>query len=476
MIPSLRDPAGCLFAHNGRILRAVSREAVPAFQAFHSSSLAQTLASRGRIARTTVLPADQVEALLADPDIEHACRESDIGMLVEHEAVPFPSFPYEWPPEMLHAAACLTLDLAEGLLPEGMGLKDATPYNVLFRGPHPVFVNVLSVEQRDPLDPAWLPYAQFVRTLLLPLLLNKYLGVPIAQLLTTRRDGIEPEEAYRLCGPLRKLLPPFLGLVSIPAWLGSGRKARDPSIYEQKRLADPERARFILASLFRQLRRTLERLAPQKGRVSSWSNYMVGDNNYSPEQFREKEVFIEEALSAARPARVLDIGCNTGHFSGMAARAGAAVVAIDSDPVVVGEAWRAARAARLDILPLVVDITRPSAGIGWRNQECTSFLDRARGRFDLVMMLAVLHHLMVGERIPLAEVLDLAAEVTTRFLIIEFIAPDNPMFRAMTRGREALHKDLTPALFERGASARFNLLRSRRPGNSSRWLYLLEKK
>jgi len=475
MISSLRDPAGCLFAHNGRILRAISREAAPAFQAFHSSSLAQTLASRREIARTTVLGAAEVEALLADPEVERRCREADIGMVVEHEAVPFPSFPYEWPPEMLHAAACLTLELAEKLLPEGMGLKDATPYNVLFRGPHPVFVDLLSVERRDPLDPTWLPYAQFVRTFLLPLLVNKHLGVPIAQSLTTRRDGIEPEEAYRLCGPLRKLLPPFLGLVSIPVWLGARQDPDSQAVYRRKSAGDPECARFILACLFRQVRRTLDKLAPESGRKSPWSRYMVSDHNYTPEQFNEKQAFVEEALKQVRPVRVLDIGCNTGHFSLMAARAGASVVAIDSDPVVVGELWRAACREQLDVLPLVVDITRPSAAIGWRNRECAPFLERAGGRFDLVLMLALLHHLLVGERIPLTEVVDLAAELTTRFLLIEFIAPDDSMFRRIARGRDELFKGFTGEVFESALACRFKLVRSCRLGESGRWLYLVGK-
>ena len=60
-----------------------------------------------------------------------ASREAGVW---EHERIPFPSFPYEWPPEMLEAAGSLTLDLAEAALEEGFGLKDATPYNVLFRG------------------------------------------------------------------------------------------------------------------------------------------------------------------------------------------------------------------------------------------------------------------------------------------------------------------------------------------------------
>src|SRR3954471_13822093 len=120
---------------------------------------------------------------------------------------------------MLHAGGVLTLLLARTLLADGIGMKDATPYNVLFRGPQPVFIDLLSVEKRDPGDPTWLPYAQFVRTFLLPLLANKYFGIALDQILTTRRDGLEPEEVYQWLKPSQKFLPPFLSLVSMPKWL-----------------------------------------------------------------------------------------------------------------------------------------------------------------------------------------------------------------------------------------------------------------
>jgi SAM-dependent methyltransferase len=181
-------------------------------------------------------------------------------------------------------------------------------------------------------------------------------------------------------------------------------------------------------------------------------------------------------MGAFRPRRVLDVGCNNGFFSSIAARAGAGVVAIDSDPVVVGNTWRQARAESLDILPLVVNLTRPTPAVGWRNSECPSFLDRARGAFDAVMMLAVLHHILVTERIPLAEVVDLAAELTTDLLVIEFIAPQDSMFKRLTRGRDHLYADLSVAGFEGAFRERFDILRVAHVDDTFRWLYLLRKR
>jgi hypothetical protein len=174
----------------------------------------------------------------------------------------------------------------------------------------------------------------------------------------------------------------------------------------------------------------------------------------------------------------LSAGCptaNTGLFSLIAARNGASVVALDYDPVVVGEVWRQAQAARLPVLPLVVDLTRPTPGMGWRNRECTGFLERARGHFDAVLMLAVIHHMLVTERVPLVEILDLAADLTRDIVVIEFVAPDDTMFRRLTRGREELHKDLTPAVFEAGCRRHFDIVRVQHLEGTRRWLYLLRK-
>jgi SAM-dependent methyltransferase len=473
---SFRDPAGALCPTGNRILRIVVTGA-PDLRAFLSSTAARKYLDSGRVARTDILTDEQAAEALADPDIGKAYRQLNGRMLVEHERIPFPSYPYEWPAEMLYAAGVLTLDLAKDLRRDGLGLKDATPLNILFRGTEPVFVDLLSFERRDPHDPTWLPYAQFVRTFLLPLLGYKYFGLRLDQTMAVRRDGLDPEEVYQYLGPLRRFVPPFLTLVSMPTWLGHRHSEDDNSIYQKKLLDDPEKAGFILDSLLNRLGRTLHRLAPPTGRQSVWSGYMnSGGNNYADQQFAAKEAFVSEALRELAPRSVLDVGCNTGHFSFMAARSGASVVAIDYDPVVVGQVWRQARSEHLDVLPLVVNLARPSPAVGWRNEEWPSFLDRACGKFDAVFMLAVPHHLLVSERVPLASILELAEELTRDALIIELIEPQDSMFRRLTRGRDELHKDLTVPSFESACLQRFHILRSERIPGGARSLYLLRKK
>ena len=409
------------------------------------------------------------------PELRTIFEAQPAGAIFEHERIPFPSYPHEWPPEMLRAAGRLTLGLARAALAEGYGLKDATPRNILFRGSEPVFIDALSFERRNPADPIWLPEAQFVRAFLLPLLANRRQGLSLAEIFTTHPDGLEPEEVYRLCGPLEKFTPRILSLVSIPTWLSRNSRPDNANIYKPRLLADPEKAQFILASLFNRLERHLQSLTPASGKESTWLDYMV-THSYNDPAFAAKEKFVREALREFSPARVLDAGANTGHFSVLAAEAGAEVVAVDSDAACVDAIWRRAREKNLNILPLVVNLAQPSPALGWRNAECPSFLDRATGRFDGVLMLALVHHLLVTERIPLEEILRLAYEVTNSLLVIEFVEPQDDMFRRLTRGRESLHASLNMAVFERACAAHFEIVRSLALPGTSRWMYCLKRK
>jgi hypothetical protein len=458
------------------VIRLVNQSGVEDLNAFLATKAAKLFQESGRLVRTKILEEPEATSVLGGPNPNDVIKGADYALVLEHERIPFQSFPYEWPPEMLHVAGLLTLDLAASLLVEGFGLKDATPYNILFRGPEPVFVDLLSFEKRAPNDPLWTPNAQFERTFLLPLLANREFQIPLDQVFTSRRDGLEPEDVYKLASSFRRLKPGFLGLVTIPTWLASRQNQDNLEIYKPKRLDDAEKARFILESLFGRSRRRLSKLAPREGRQSQWSDYMESNNNYSREHLQAKVDFVEAALAEFKPSKVLDVGANTGHFSALAARSGADVVAIDYDPVVVGEIWRRARSEKLSILPLVVNLTRPSPALGWRNLECPSFLHRARGGFDAVMMLAVIHHMLVTERIPITEIIDLAAELTTDILIVEFISPTDSMFRRISRGRDHLFTDLTRESFEAACQRRFEIIRSQQIEQATRQLYLLRRK
>ena len=465
---SFRDPDGRVILTGERVLRLVTPPAAATLLALTNTPALQRMVAEGQVISTCFLPPQTAESVVPGSSPDESWE------LLEHERISFPTYPSEWPPEMLHTAASLTVEIALELLPIGFGIKDATPYNVLFRGPKPIFIDVLSFERRDPGDPIWLPYAQFVRTFLLPLAASRHLGLPLDQVFLTRRDGLGPEEIYRWLPMSRRIRPPFLGLASLPVWLDRFRKSGDAGLYRPRATQDTEKARLVLGSLLKHLRRAVNQLAPRPGKISVWSAY-AESNSYSPDAAHAKAELVDRILRDCHPSRVLDVGANTGRFSEIAAGTGASVVAIDTDPVVVGELWRRASSKDADILPLVVDIARPTPSIGWRNQECRSFVARCQGHFDVVLMLAILHHLLVTERIPLPELIDLVAELTTDFAIVEWVGSGDPMFQRLLRGRDHLYHHLSEDAFQTAAGRRFAVV-SRHPlQGMERTIYVLRK-
>jgi SAM-dependent methyltransferase len=471
MASSFRDPDGCLVSFDNRIVRFVRQSGEANLRAFLISNTARQAFASGSLVPTTLLDQQSIPIEIAPSNRD---TEEKIATALEHERIPFPSFPYEWVPDMLYEAGRLTLDLAQSCLDEGLGLKDATPYNVLFRASTPVFVDLLSFEERDPADPVWLPYAQFVRTFLLPLLATEHLGLRLDQIFLPQRDGLDPEMVYRRASLGQKFSPQFLGLVTLPAWLSFKSERRNGSVYK-RRVVPAEQAKFILSSLFHRLRHQLEKARPRRTKVSRWSGYTQDMESTFPGYLKAKESFVRTALEEFKPKRVLDVGCNDGYFSRLAAQSKAEVVAIDQDTEVVSALWRQSQAENLKVLPLVVDLTRPSPGVGWRNAENESFLDRVRGSFDGVLMIAVIHHLLVTERIPLDEILKLASEMTNDLLIAEFVPTDDPMFQRLSRGRDHLFQSLTVDSFRKACEKRFRIIRSQRLGDTARRIYLLRK-
>ncbi len=447
------------------MLRCVFPHAAGDLREFLATPLVAQCTAEGTLAATRPVPVVDLE------DLALGLAFPEGSLVLEHDPIPFLSYPYEWAPEMLQSAAELTLQLGRTAMRAGFALKDATPYNIMFDGFRPVFLDLLSFRRRDPLESIWHPYAQYIRTFFYPLLACAHFGLRLDEILLAHRDGLEPERLMALCPIYRLLLPPFLGSITIPALLEHRTQSFSSDQYGPHRARDAREASFILERLFARAIQLLDRISPRRPSTEAL-RYMESNPGYSPAEFAEKERFLSHVFERWRPVSVLDIGCNTGQFSLLASRAGARVVAIDRDAATVGALWEKAKQHESAILPLVVDIARPPGACGWANEECSSFLARARGQFDCVLLLALLHHLLVNERVPLSSILELASELTTRFAVIEFIAADDPQFRMIARGREMLHSDWNRANFESAARRSFRIVESQEI-TRTRSLYLL---
>ena len=171
----------------------------------------------------------------------------------------------------------------------------------------------------------------------------------------------------------------------------------------------------------------------------------------------------------------MDIGCNIGGCSLIAARKGAEVIALDLEAPSLDSLYRKAQEKGARIFPLRIDITNPSPGIGWKNQERAPFLERI-GQVDCILALAVVHHLLITKGIPLLEIAGLFHGLTKEYLLVELIGPADPMFQSLLRGRDNLYSELVLAEQERIFAERFSIIEQLSLTNMDRTLYLMRKK
>lgn len=426
--PTFRDPAGQLRLTNECALRKIYPAARKETLEFLASPLRAALEQNG----------DLIPSRVASSGDHPVIDDGELWL--EHPRIDSISYPWEWTTGQWRAAAELTLRVAGQAIAAGWTLKDATPLNVLFIGPRPILVDVLSFERRDPLSTVWLAYGQFVRTFLLPLVAARYLGWPL-QATLFRRDGYEPREIYNALPHRQRIRPALFDVVTLATFFE--RSGTKPSGAKKLPMAnDPALARHILEKRIARLGKLIRRAAGAPKR-SQWSDYTRQAQHYGPGDTEQKRQFVKATLERLRPARVLDIGANTGSYSRMAAEAGAEVVALDSDAAALEALMETAARERLPIAALVANIARPTPAAGWRNREHLSLLDRLEGRFDMVLMLAVIHHLILREQAPLALIGELAASLTRRWLLVEWVPPADPMYQEWLRGRDELYGNLS---------------------------------
>lgn len=434
---SFRDPGNRVFHHDGRVRRVLGAGDAEAYRAVSATRFWAEATSAGRVVATREIPDPDPEGLPAP----RLGAGSSWSMVLEHERIPFLSYPYEWSFTMLADAAALHLDLLLEALREAVTTKDGSAYNVQFLGSRPVFIDVGSLEPAT--GGPWLGYRQFCQTFLYPLMLEAYLGVPFQGFLRGRLEGWSPTEMRRLLRGRRRLRRGVLRHVVLHSLaeqrIGGGGEALREDLGRSGFSSDLARATVA------NLRRVVGCLRSRRA-DSAWKTYRQ-TCSYTGEDRAVKETFVAEALASRRRRLVLDLGTNDGAYARLAARHADWVVAVDRDDVTVDALYRSLRAdGPANVLPLVMDLTDPSPARGWRQRERAGFAERAR--CELVLALALVHHLTIAGNVPLVEVVDWLTGLGDE-LLVEFVGPDDPMTRRLLANkRPGQHDDYRPEQFE----------------------------
>jgi ribosomal protein L11 methylase PrmA len=207
-------------------------------------------------------------------------------------------------------------------------------------------------------------------------------------------------------------------------------------------------------------------------RGTEWADYYQ-DTNYSPQAFEHKKAIVASFLDRARPATVWDLGANVGVFSRLAGDRGIPTVSFDVDPAAVEKNYLDCVAkGDTSILPLVIELTNPSPGIGWENKERMSLAER--GPADAVLALALVHHLAISNNLPFGKIAEFLSHICTS-LIIEFVPKTDSQVQRLLATREDIFPHYTRQAFEQEFSHYFAIEDSADIRESQRTLYLMRR-
>ncbi len=391
----MRDPAGQIVFERGFVVRHLNQAANS--QHFLHSALAQRWVKQGLLIAYEWVDAKTIRSPL----------------------LPFLTLPSEWTDKQFFVAAQLTLQLQTEAVAEGWDLKDASAWNVVFNGLQPVFVDLLSFEPLR--HKLWRAAGQFSRHFLIPLLLGKKGLMEPRQCIQLWRDGVPPNSARELLGVGRFFTRYW------PLMTGGGSYDAPLDVHTASiATTDLALAKEFREGLHRTFQWMLNGINPicKKERSTLWGEYEQERNHYGKPALAYKRQIINKWLQSLQPTWVLDLGCNAGEFSEMAIAVGAKVICWDSDAQALATLFMrySQTQSETHFFPILCSIDDATGGRGWMGNEFSSLRDRLHQRCDVVMLLAITHHLAIAGGVRLDDIFRFAAHISRRAVFLELLS------------------------------------------------------
>ncbi len=447
---SFRDPSGFLFYENGVLFRQINKSYEKHYLKLMSSGLYNELISKN--------------LMISHEDVNIPLKSLDGFKIIKPEKIQFISYPYEWSFSQFKDAAILTLEIQKIALKHNMVLKDASSYNIQFKNNHPIFIDSLSFEEYVE-GQTWDAYGQFCRHFVAPIALMSKKDIRLQQLLRIHIDGIPLHLASKLL-PIKTWT--MFSLISHIHFHSKSEKKYSSKIINVKKINMKRRSfEGLIESLLSGIKKSKLKL-----KDTEWGGY-YDDTNYTDESFNEKQKLVKEFLSLSNPDVVWDLGSNTGIFSRIASEISSTVISFDMDPLAIEKNYLYLKNKNfINILPLLMDLANPSGSIGWDNNERMSLIDR--GPTDMILALALIHHLVITNNIPLDRLVNFFQKLT-RYLIIEFIPKEDSQISRLLVSREDIFKNYDKQSFENEFSKKFNIIKTVNIKNTLRTLYMMKK-
>jgi ribosomal protein L11 methylase PrmA len=447
---SFKDPSGFVFRANDKFYRQVNQSYKSDYDLLITSGLYKQLTDK--------------KLMVAHQEVnENLTGSADWYKTLIPDQLPFISYPYEWSFDELKDAALLTLRIMKIAVKHGMILKDATSFNVQFMEGKPIFIDTLSFEQYDPSKP-WIAYRQFCECFLFPLLIEHYRQIDVNKLLSVYLEGIPAQTTAKLLPRKTKFKLNIWLHVFLQNSVSSNNKPSNRQISFSKEK---------LLRLLDSLESTIKPLRIKTSVQTTWNNY-YDETILSKDYLEAKDKMFRDFVSDINTGRVMDVGCNDGYFSKILAEKNPNVIAVDFDSQCINRLYVAAKSNDIkNILTFCIDLTNPTPAVGFNHAERDSFATRAKA--DTVTALALIHHLVLSKNVPLQDVAKMLADLTKKYLVIEFVPLSDEKSQQLIANKTNYHKPYDQAAFEEHFGKYFTIEKHQVVPTTERILYRLKK-
>ena len=380
--------------------------------------------------------------------LETRLKQSEKGeggiVRFEQSRLPFVSYPHEWAASMLRAAAEQCLALHEALLDRGLCLVDSHPWNFVFHGGRPLWVDLTSLDRFSPSVAAG-GLRQFKVFFLNALDVISRGEEEIARSLMAHSFSSVSDACYRmiLAGGnwQRQSWPRRIPALFMRAHLHSFRMMfaewRRFWQFRPSEFSTPSRAKKVVA----RLRAELNGLSASIN-THEWTSYIqagqdaltpvemetriLAATRYENAKVRAMDKWLGDLRGEART--VLDLGCNKGLFAQIAWMHGFTVAGVDADPGAIDSMFHSVVHSKASISCGIADFVSPREGLGMLTNPLPTFVERFRS--DIVVCVAVTHHLYFGRyRMRLHLIARLLSMYARKYLIVEFVPKEDPFLK-----------------------------------------------
>jgi ribosomal protein L11 methylase PrmA len=393
------------------------------------------------------------------------------GRVLLPEQLLFISYPYEWSFDMWKDAALLTLQIATAAIQKGMILKDATPFNIQFVNGGLLFIDTLSFENYEAGKP-WIAYRQFSECFLGPLLLMHYCHPDTNKLFTVYPNGIPIDLLASLLPKSSKWnMNTQLHIHLQAKFSGKSKPRPNGSAGREKSDAENNFTQQKLQLLLKGLESFVQKLSPKKIKTT-WDDYYTGTIP-GDDYLQAKTKLVQSFISDIDFKSVIDLGANDGHFSLLFGEDNQ-VVATDADSNCINQIYlKIKKENRTNILPLINNLTTPSPAIGWANTERESITSRLKA--DLVLALALVHHLAIANNVPLQFIANWLQPMANN-LIIEFVPKSDEKVKLLLQNRADIFNGYDLENFKSIFAEKYTIIKEEKVGNTGRVLFLMKRK